>query len=59
TVFINPAEATAKAAAAKSLPPPDTPPQTSYYTSGDPEKFSKLARIILDENITPKKLASF
>ncbi|MCL1845189.1 MAG: glutamate racemase [Defluviitaleaceae bacterium] len=56
--FIDPAEATARAAAAKNLPPPTAPPKISYYTSGAPEKFSSLARIILNENIAPKKLAS-
>ncbi|MCL2357671.1 MAG: aspartate/glutamate racemase family protein [Defluviitaleaceae bacterium] len=59
--FIDPAEACARAArdAAKNLPPPDTPPEIRYCTSGDPEKFSKLARIILNEKIVCEKIASF
>ncbi|MCL1884265.1 MAG: glutamate racemase [Defluviitaleaceae bacterium] len=53
--FINPAIATAEAAKNLLPPSPETIPEVDYYTSGEPEKFAKIARYILKEDCKPKK----
>jgi glutamate racemase len=57
--FINPATATAQAA--KDLLPsltstPGVPAKISYYTSGDPKSFAKIAEYILQEKCSAKKI---
>jgi glutamate racemase len=52
--LINPATATAQAA--KKTSPPTTPtPKITYYTSGNPKKFNKIAKFILNEKCNAKK----
>jgi glutamate racemase len=55
--FINPAMATAQAVK-KILSPAKSQPSIKYYTSGDPKKFSEIAKYILNEKCTAKN-ASF
>jgi len=54
--FINPATATAEAAKNLLTPSPDSIPEIAYYTSGEPENFSKIARFILNEDCNPLKI---
>ncbi|MCL2198076.1 MAG: glutamate racemase [Defluviitaleaceae bacterium] len=52
--FINPATATALATKAAITPSQFAIPEINYYTSGDPQKFSEIARFIMGKECNAK-----
>lgn len=54
--FINPATETAEAAHRLIQEPAAAPAKISYYSSGDPKKFAKIAHFILGEKCNAKQI---
>ena len=54
--FINPATATAIAAAQQITQSTQNEPTITYYTSGNPEIFAKMARVILKEDCNAQRI---